>query len=173
MPRPKTHAAAPAMPTGPEDAHHPPADPAPPPQSPPRAAVGVRVHQSGDAGRVGSGLSREEQLSVAQADANMAALLQEEAGSAHLAAACAFLHGHLCHITDCGSCCFLALLPGVLCCITKCGCRCFIALLPGVLCCITKRGCCCVLAVLHGALCCITNSGCRCFLAAWCVVLLH
>lgn len=85
MPRPKTHAAAPPLPIGPEDDHHTPADPSPSPQSPAGAAVDVSLQQGCDAGGVGGGLSREEQLSVAQADANMAALLQEEAGSAHLA----------------------------------------------------------------------------------------
>ena len=81
--KPKPHAATPALLTAPEDHDHTPADPTPPPQSPPKAAVGVS-QQSSDAGRADGCLSREEQLSMAQADANMAALLQEEAGSACL-----------------------------------------------------------------------------------------
>ena len=78
--KPKPHAAALAVPTPPEDHDHTPADPTPPPHSPPKAAVGVS-QQSSDAGRADGGLTREEQLSIAQADANMAALLREEAGS--------------------------------------------------------------------------------------------
>lgn len=98
VPRAKTHAAGPALPTGPEDDDHTFADPTPPLQSPPRAAVGVSQQHS-DAGRVvGGGLSREEQLRMAQADANMAALLQEEAGSAPSTLRLALLHGSLCHI---------------------------------------------------------------------------
>lgn len=111
MPRPKTHAAAPTLSTGPEDDHHTLADPTPAPQSPPGASVGVRLQQS-DAGHVGGGVSREQQLSVAQADANMAALLQEEAGSAHLA----ILFSHCCLvfcITNSGVCvwCFHVTSP--------------------------------------------------------------
>lgn len=81
--KPKPHAATPALPIAPEDHDHTPAGPTPPPQSAPPAAVGVS-QQSGGAGRADGGLTREEQLSIAQADANMAALLQEEAGSALL-----------------------------------------------------------------------------------------
>ena len=87
--KPKTHAAAVAQAIAPEDDHHTPADPTPPPQSPPRAASGVSP-QIGDVGRVDGGLTLEEQLSIAQADANMAALLKEEAGSAHLLTASLF-----------------------------------------------------------------------------------
>lgn len=80
--KPKPTSTAPVLPTALEDHNHTHADPSPPPQSPPRASMGVS-QQSGDARRGDGGLTREEQLSIAQADANMAALLQEEAGSVH------------------------------------------------------------------------------------------
>ena len=66
------------MAAGSEDGH-PPADLTPPPQSPPRPAVSL-TQQSPNARHSGAGLTQEEELSMAQADANMAALLQEEAG---------------------------------------------------------------------------------------------
>ena len=79
--KPKSCSATPALPIAPEDHDHTPVGPTPPPQSAPPTAVGVS-QQGGDAGRADGGLTEEEQLSIAQADANMAALLQEEAGSA-------------------------------------------------------------------------------------------
>ena len=94
--KPKPHAAALVLPTAPEDRDHTPADPTPPPQSPPKAAVGVS-QQNGDAERADGGLTREKQLSIAQADANMAALLQEEAGSVCLLSPSYLRPAALCH----------------------------------------------------------------------------
>ena len=48
-------------------------------QSPPQPAMSL-THQAPDVRRVASQLTQEQELSMAQADANMAALLQEEAG---------------------------------------------------------------------------------------------
>lgn len=50
----------------------------PPTQSPPQPAMSLS-HQAPDVRRVTAALSHEQELSAAQADANMAALLQEEA----------------------------------------------------------------------------------------------
>lgn len=79
--RSRSPAATPAlpMPTVPEDGHNPPVHPNPTPQSPPRPAVSLTQH-GGDVRHAGAGLTREGERSIAQADANMAALLQEEAG---------------------------------------------------------------------------------------------
>ncbi|KAA6429353.1 MAG: hypothetical protein FRX49_00747 [Trebouxia sp. A1-2] len=51
----------------------------PPIHSPPQPAMSL-THQAPDVRQVAAVLSQEQELSVAQADANMAALLQEEAG---------------------------------------------------------------------------------------------
>ena len=51
----------------------------PPTHSPPQPAMSL-THQAPDVRRVAAVLTQEQELSVAQADANMAALLQEEAG---------------------------------------------------------------------------------------------
>ncbi|KAL0049995.1 hypothetical protein WJX82_002341 [Trebouxia sp. C0006] len=50
-----------------------------PTHSPPQPAMSL-IHQAPDVRRVAAVLTQEQELSVAQADANMAALLQEEAG---------------------------------------------------------------------------------------------
>ncbi len=65
------------MPLAPEDGQ-PTLEPAPT-QSPPQLPVSL-AHQAPDVRRVTPALTQEQELSVAQADANMAALLQEEAG---------------------------------------------------------------------------------------------
>ena len=73
----RTATPAPALPIALEDGDHPPTDPLPAPQTPSQPAENLAQPVS-DVSH--PGLSREEELSIAQADANMAALLKEEAG---------------------------------------------------------------------------------------------
>ena len=75
----KTQATTLALPSplAPEDGQ--PALALSPTQSSPQPALSL-THQAPDVRRVAAVLTQEQELSVAQADANMAALLQEEAG---------------------------------------------------------------------------------------------